>query len=43
MDNIETTDGQETNGVDKILEYTIRYAQDGSYTLQILPKIRTEL
>ena len=31
MDNIETTDGQETNGVDEILEYTIRYAQDGSY------------
>ena len=32
MDNIETTDGQETNGVDEILEYAIRYSQDGSYT-----------
>ena len=29
--NIGTTDGQETNSVDEILEYAIRYAQDGSY------------
>ena len=32
MDNIKTTDGQKTNGVDEILEYAIRYSQDGSYT-----------
>ena len=32
MDDIETTDDQETNGVDEILEYAIRYSQDGSYT-----------
>ena len=32
MDNIKTTDGRETNGVDEILEYAIRYSRDGSYT-----------
>ena len=31
LDNIETTDGQEMNGVDEILEYAIQYSQDGSY------------
>ena len=31
MDNIETTDGQEMNGVDEILEYAFRHFQDGSY------------